>query len=102
MFHFPHYQSGDGPHSAILLDDYKLIKLYETDKLHLFNLSKDIGEENDLAGRKPEVVAKLHDRLNTYLASVDAQMPQPNPYYDPSWPAGGRRGRNNRQRSNQR
>ena len=102
VFHFPHYQSGDGPHSAILLDDYKLIKLYETDKLHLFDLSKDIGEENDLAGRKPEVVTKLHDRLNAYLASVDAQMPQPNPYYDPSWPVGGRRGRNNRRRRNQR
>ena len=102
VFHFPHYQSGDGPHSAIMLDDYKLIKLYETDKLYLFDLSKDIGEENDLAGRKPEVVAKLHDRLNEYLASVDAQMPQPNPYYDPSWPVGGRRGRNNRRRRNQR
>ena len=100
VFHFPHYQSGDGPHSAIMLDDYKLIKLYETDKLHLFDLSKDIGEENDLAGRKPEVVAKLHDQLNAYLVSVDAQMPQPNPYYDPSWPVGGRRGRNNRRRRN--
>ena len=100
VFHFPHYQSGDGPHSAIMLGDYKLIKLYETDEVRLFDLSKDIGEENDLAGRKPEVVAKLHDRLNAYLASVDAQMPQPNPYYDPSWPVGGRRGRNNRRRRN--
>ena len=102
VFHFPHYQSGDGPHSAIMLDDYKLIKLYETDEVRLFDLSKDIGEENDLVDRKPEVVAKLHDQLNEYLASVDAQMPQPNPYYDPSWPVGGRRGRNNRRRRNQR
>ena len=102
VFHFPHYQSGDGPHSAIMLDDYKLIKFYETDKLHLFDLSKDIGEENDLAGGKPEVVEKLHDQLNAYLASVDAQMPQPNPYYDPSWPVGGRRGRNDRRRRDRR
>ena len=102
VFHFPHYQSGDGPHSAIMLDDYKLIKFYETNKLHLFDLSKDMGEKNDLSESKPEVVEKLHDQLNAYLASVDAQMPQTNPYYDPSWPVRGRRGRNNRRRRDRR
>ena len=77
VFHFPHYDMDPaGPASAIMLGDYKLIKFYETNKLHLFDLSKDIGEENDLAGRKPEVVAKLHGRLNEYLASVDAQIAQ--------------------------
>ena len=102
VFHFPHYDMDlAGPASAIMLGDYKLIKFYETNKLHLFDLSKDIGEENDLAGRKPEVVAKLHDRLNEYLASVDAQMPRPNPNYDPSSPVGGRRERNNRRRRTQ-
>ena len=89
-----------GPASAIMLGDYKLIKFYEANKLHLFDLSKDMGEKNDLADREPEVVAKLHDRLNEYLASVDAQMPNPNPNYDPSQPAGGRRERNNRRRRN--
>lgn len=102
VFHFPHYDMDPaGPASAIMLGDYKLIKFYETNKLHLFDLSKDIGEENDLAGRKPEVVAKLHGRLNAYLASVDAQMPQPNPNYDPSSPVGRRRERNNRRRRTQ-
>ena len=100
IFHFPHYQSGDGPHSAIMLGDYKLIKFYETNKLHLFDLSKDMGEKNDLSESKSDIVAKLHGRLNEYLASVDAQMPQPNPYYDPSRPVGGRRRRNNGRRQN--
>ena len=86
-----------GPIGRLMPDDsLKLIKFYETNKLHLFDLSKDIGEKDDLAGAKPEVVAQLHDRLNEYLASVDAQMPQPNPNYDPSKPAGERRRRNNR------
>ena len=99
VFHFPHYDMDPaGPASAIVLGDYKLIKFYETNKLHLFDLSKDMGEKNDLADRKPEVVAKLHDRLNEYLSSVDAQMPQPNPNYDPSKPADERRRRNDRRR----
>ena len=29
VFHFPHYQSGDGPHSTIRVADLKLIKFYE-------------------------------------------------------------------------
>lgn len=102
VFHFPHYDMDPaGPASAIMLGNYKLIKFYETNKLHLFDLSKDMGEKNDLADSKPEIVAKLHDRLNEYLASVDAQMPQPNPSYDPSRPVGGRRERNNRRRRTQ-
>lgn len=83
-----------------MLGDYKLIKFYESNKLHLFDLSKDMGEKNDLSESKPEVVAKLHDRLNEYLASVDAQMPQTNPNYDPIQPAGEHRRRNNRRRRN--
>ena len=102
VFHFPHYDMDPaGPASAIRLGDYKLIKFYETNELHLFDLSKDMGEKNDLADRKPEVVAKLHDRLNAYLASVDAQMPLPNTDYDPSSPVGRRRERNNRRRRTQ-
>ena len=101
VFHFPHYDMDPaGPASAIMLGKYKLTKFYETNKLHLFDLSKDMGEKNDLSESKPEVVAKLHDRLNEYLASVDAQMPQTNPNYDPSQPAGERRRRNNRRRRN--
>lgn len=99
VFHFPHYDLDPaGPASAIMLGDYKLIKFYETNKLHLFDLSEDMGEKNDLVDKKPEVVAKLHDRLNAYLESVDAQMPQLNPDYDPSRPVGGQRRRNNRRR----
>ena len=101
VFHFPHYDMDPaGPASAIMLGKYKLIKFYESNKLHLFDLSKDMEEKNDLSESKPEVVAKLHDRLNEYLASVDAQMPQTNPNYDPSQPAGERRRRNNRRRRN--
>ena len=38
VFHFPHYQSEDGPHSAIMLGDMKLLKFYETGRLALFDV----------------------------------------------------------------
>lgn len=84
VFHFPHYQSDDGPHSAIRLGDFKLMEFYETGELRLFNLAMDIGERNDLAKEMPERTADLHARLQRHLEAVKAQMPEPNPNYDPN------------------
>jgi len=86
VFHFPHYQSDDGPHSAILLGDYKLMKFYETGRIALFDLSKDIGEQNDLSRSMPDKARQLDERLKNYLSAVKAQMPRPNPNYDPNNP----------------
>ena len=82
VFHFPHYQSeDDGPHSAIILGDYKLIKFYETDEVRLYDLANDIGEQNDLSRDMGDEAMRLRERLEQYLESVDAQMPVPNPNY---------------------
>lgn len=86
VFHFPHYQGDDGPHSAILLGDLKLIHFYEDDRLALYDLAKDIGEQHDLSKQKPAETKQLSDRLQTYLAAVDAQFPTVNPDYDPNAP----------------
>ncbi|MEZ6057055.1 MAG: sulfatase [Planctomycetaceae bacterium] len=86
VFHFPHYQ-GDAPHSAIFLGDLKLLHFYEDQRDLLFDLSKDIGERSDLASTRPDETKKLRERLESYLASVDAQIPTINPDYDPSKPA---------------
>jgi len=86
VFHFPHYQ-GDTPHSAILLGDLKLIKFYEDNRLLLFDLSKDLGERNDLSKSLPAETAQLKDRLEKYLAGVEAQFPTRNASYDPTQPA---------------
>ena len=87
VFHFPHYQVGS-PQSAIRLGDYKLIKYYEGNRTALFDLSTDIGERNNLAMKMPEKAAELEERLDAYLASVDADIPTVNPHYDPSKPTG--------------
>jgi hypothetical protein len=91
VFHFPHYQ-GDTPHSAILLGDYKLMKWYEDDRVRLFNLASDISESNDLSRQLPEKTAELKDLLETYLAEIDAQIPKPNPDYDPTTPSISKKG----------
>jgi arylsulfatase A-like enzyme len=83
VFHFPHYQSGNPPHSAIRLGDLKLIHFYEDDSVRLFDLGKDSGERRDLAAERPVEAARLRRRLTKYLADVGAQLPRPNPASDP-------------------
>lgn len=85
VFHFPHYQSDDdGPHSAIRQGDLKLIHFYESDRDVLFDLSKDISEQHDLATEQSRDATMLKKRLMTYLQDVDAQFATPNPDYDPN------------------
>ena len=101
VWHFPHYQKqGLGPHSAVLLGQYKLIELWEIKEVRLFDLSQDIGERHDLASRMPDKAAGLRRRLREYLRTVGARMPVPNPRHDPSAsePGGRRDGRPRRKR----
>ncbi len=84
VFHFPHYQSSDGPQSALILGDLKLMKFYEDNRLALFDLSRDIQEQNDLSRRMPKDTARLHGLLNDYLADVGAKLPVTNPQFDPA------------------
>ncbi len=91
VFHFPHYQSDDGPHSAIYLGNLKLMRFYENDNVKLFDLSKDIGEREDLSNRMPKQTAELKARLERYLDEVDAQFATMNPNFDPSKPTMSRR-----------
>lgn len=99
VFHFPHYQSDDGPQSAIRLGDLKLVRLYEDDRVMLFDLAKDIGERDDLAQRMPAEARRLRQRLERHLTAVDAQLPTPNPDFDPTKPVSTRAKGKNRDTS---
>ncbi|MEI6035088.1 MAG: sulfatase-like hydrolase/transferase [Verrucomicrobiae bacterium] len=93
VVHFPHYDKDpSGPASAILAGDFKLIRIYETGALRLFNIAQDPGERRDLAAEFPDKVKDLDRQLSGYLASVSAQMPAPNPNYDPAKPTDAPRG----------
>jgi arylsulfatase A len=57
--------------------------------VQLFNLKTDPGEQHDLSGVKTGEVQKLRTMLRDWRKSVNAEMPLPNPKYDPAknWPA---------------
>ncbi|HYR57891.1 MAG TPA: hypothetical protein VEO95_04655, partial [Chthoniobacteraceae bacterium] len=85
VVHFPHYDKDEqGPASALLLGNYKLIRTYETGALQLFDLADDLREEHDLAKTRSTDAAALNQRLTDYLKSVNAQMPATNPTFDPA------------------
>ena len=90
VFHFPHYQTGNTPHSAIRVGDLKLLKFYEDDSVKLFDLAQDPGERDDLASRRPAEATQLRERLDRYLADVHAQLPTVNPRYEANAPAAAR------------
>jgi arylsulfatase A-like enzyme len=83
VFHFPHHQGNDGPHSALRVDDWKLIFFYEDERMSLFDLSKDLSERQDLAESMPEKAHQLKLQLNEQLVTMDAQFPTANPNFDP-------------------
>lgn len=60
-----------------------MIEVYGDMHLELYNLEDDIGEANDLAAEKPDLANKLRKKLNDWRISVGAQMPLPNPDFQP-------------------
>ena len=72
------------PGGAIRKGNYKLIEFFEDDHVELYNLDADIGETVDLVSAYPDLAAELLDDLRRWRRSVGAQMPTPNPNYDPA------------------
>jgi len=54
-----------GSKQAVRMGDWKAIRFGAEGKLELYNLKKDIGETNDVAGLNPKIVAKIEDYLKT-------------------------------------
>ncbi len=91
-FHFPHYHGQSiGPAGAIRQGRYKLIEWFEksidgvqTDgAIELYDLEKDLNEQNDLSRQKPQLAAELYVKLKQWQQSVGAQMMTRNPDYQP-------------------
>ena len=85
-WHFPHYNSNAAakPGAAIRAGDWKLVEFYETGRRELFNLAKDIRENNNLIEQNADVAAELHKKLSAWRESVGARLPTPNPDYTPN------------------
>ena len=87
FFHFPHYSDfGCSPFSAIRYKDWKLYRYYNDSggAHHLFDLKHDPYEQIDLSRSNPGKVNQLKTILNKWLVETNAQMPIPNPEYDPT------------------
>jgi arylsulfatase A-like enzyme len=89
-FHYPHYHhQGYKPAGAIREGDYKLIEWYEQtllgekNQVNLYNLAEDIGEENDLSAKLPEMTNRLRKKLHSWRKRIGAQEMTVNPNYDP-------------------
>jgi arylsulfatase A-like enzyme len=82
-WHYPHYHI-TAPFGSIRQGNYKLIEYYEDGRLELYDLKEDLGEKSDLAAKMPGKAAELREKLHDWLRSVKAQMPTPNPNYDPA------------------
>lgn len=93
-WHYPHYHAGgDEPYGAVRAGDWRLVEFYDNGAVELYNLREDLGETKNLAAAEPERARQLTEMLHAWRKSVDAQMPTPNPNYDPakSAQAGGSR-----------
>jgi uncharacterized sulfatase len=82
-WHYPHYHN-TLPGGAVRAGDWKLIEYFEDGRVELYNLKDDLSETKDLAAAMPDKAAELRKKLADWRAGVGAQMPTPNPDYDPA------------------
>ena len=79
IFHVP-YENGIAlkrAHSAIIIDNFKLIKFHDTNEFLLFNVTQDLEEKKNLVAMFPEKLKELEDALDFYLKDVKAPKWQP-------------------------
>jgi hypothetical protein len=61
----------------------KVVHFYERPEIPmLFDLSKDLGEVENIATQRPDTHKKLHGEMMAYLKQVGARFPKVNPGYD--------------------
>ena len=54
--------------------DYKLVERLEDGRLHLYDLSTDIGEQQDIKEQHPALVLDMKQSLHQWYKDVDAQF----------------------------
>ena len=85
FWHYPHYHgSAWTPGAAIRQGDWKLIELYESNTIELYNLSEDISESNNLVLQYGEKASALQNRLHELQQSMSANMVIVNTQFTPS------------------
>ncbi len=70
------------PAMAVRERDLKLIEFLEDGRLELYDLSRDLGEKDNLAKVMPEKASELRDKLTFMQKSIGVKLADPNPDYD--------------------
>jgi arylsulfatase A-like enzyme len=85
FWHFPHYTNqGSLPAGAVREGRWKLIENYENDRVELYDLSQDVSETRNLAGREPDRVQRMRADLHAWRKATHVQTNGTNPIYDPA------------------
>lgn len=78
-WHFPHHRKeGLSMGAAIREGDWKLVKEFESEALHLFNLRDDLAEADNLSLKYPEKTNELLNKLENWQERIDAEIPEKN------------------------
>ncbi|MGB0578621.1 MAG: sulfatase-like hydrolase/transferase [Limisphaerales bacterium] len=72
-FLFFHQAVARSAETALILDDYKLVKTWSKNQLELFDLSQSRGEDADLSAKEPGRVKEMHAMMVAYLDEVNAE-----------------------------
>ncbi len=81
-WHFPGYLQGQGgtwrttPVSVIRHGPWKLLKYYEGNHTELYNLNRDLSEQQDRSRNRTDVRTKLQKKLRGWLNGNDAPLPK--------------------------
>ncbi len=81
VFHYPHqwkpYDFADVDFlSAVRKGKWKLVYRMQTKELELYDMTADIGEQNNVAAEHPEIVKELAAELGGKLRGWNAPMPK--------------------------
>lgn len=75
-WHYPHYGNQGGEPTSIIRQGYwKLIYYHEDERMELYNLERDPGEQFDLSRLQPDKANALRGTLNNYLLDRKAAFP---------------------------
>lgn len=82
-WHYPHYHTqGATPHTAVRSGEWRAIHFYEDDRIELYNLRDDPGEQHDLSNVMPRKADEMRALIELRRSDVNAQDPKPNPLYE--------------------
>lgn len=82
-WHYPHYGNQGGEPSTMISDGtWKMIYYYENQRVELYQILEDIGEQNNVAGDHPEIVKSMKKQMDVFILDTNAQLPFTNSNFD--------------------